>query len=261
MNYKSNEYQRMAQRFVYPIYTKDELGNFNFSSTMTYLKYKEIYFCVFAAHALNKNSNIKSIGYLGTDGVFTSFGDIEVFRNYKVFQEHDIVVCNSLPFELKNYFDLDNDNGQLNVNKILNWIGFPAKKAKEYHRTKSSVEYIKKDISRSDLDDGVPKLENAEYLWLKGKIVTNNDIQISASFENKKVTYQHEGYKENGYSPKGMSGGALFFFKGNNSNSVIDINKMFKFAGIGLEYNGKLIKGVSRKLMIKILDMYIENTL
>jgi hypothetical protein len=166
-----------------------------------------------------------------------------------------------LPFELKNYFDLDKDSGSLNVNKILNWIGFPAKKAKGYHKTKSSAEYIKKHISGSDLDDGIPKLQNAEYLWLKGKVVVNNDIKISASFDNTKVTYQYEGYKENGYSPKGMSGGALFFFKENNSNSVIDINKMFKFAGIGLEYNGKLIKGVSRNLMIKILDMYIENTL
>jgi hypothetical protein len=195
MKYKSNNFERMAQRFVYPIFI-GRLNNLQFSSTMTFMEYKGMYFCVFAAHALpNKDCRIESLGFLNTDGTFATFS--ESIKGYKVFKDYDIVVCNTLkPFELKNYFNIDDISSLLGFEKkIINWIGFSKKKAKNtYHKTQSTEEHIKKDLSV--LDDGVLKWENAEYLIVQAKKETDNDINISGKFDNKKVTYKHEGYKK-----------------------------------------------------------------
>ena len=257
--YRSDNFERMTQRFVNPIFVKDEMGNIRFSSTMTFVKYSREYFCIFAAHAIpNKDNNIDSMGYLSADGEFVYFN--EIIKSKKIFNNHDIVICNTFrPLHLKNYFDLDQKQSFIGIHKnLFSWVGFPAKKAKkQYHKTQSSKEHIIKDVSF--LDDGVAKWNNAEYLIITSKIESHNNIEISGYFENKKIDYKYSGFKEKGYSLKGMSGGA-FFFEPKDRVIDSDLNKKFQFAGIGLEYQGeKLIKGASRVLIINLLKEYIEN--
>jgi hypothetical protein len=60
-NYQSDNYGRQAQRFVIPLYIKDNLGTYHYSSTGTFIKYNEHHYIIFAAHALEKNIIINDI--------------------------------------------------------------------------------------------------------------------------------------------------------------------------------------------------------
>jgi hypothetical protein len=262
MAYNSDGFERMAQRFVNTVYFKDELGDIHFSSTCTFVRFRGEFFTIFAAHAIpNTNEDISLMGHLGTDGKFYSI--TEISKGHKVYKEHDLVICNTTgPLELKNYFDLDVKDSLIGFRKnIMTWIGFPKKKATEkYHRTKASDAHIKAELSM--LDDGVLKWNNARYLMVQSKIKVNNHAEIIGRFDTKNVQYKYEGPKDNAYSLKGMSGGAIFFEPNNRDLTDASSEQLFRFAGIGLEHRkNQDIKGASRKLVTGLLCDYIDSNL
>jgi hypothetical protein len=259
--YQANAYMRVAQRFIQPLFIKDGLGGYNFSSTVTLIKYRNEYFFVFAAHALSiGQESIDNIGFLLTDGSFLPMS--EVSKRHKIFHEHDIGICNAIAqADGKNYFDLDVQNSTTEFKtEGFGWIGFPKKKAKEqYHNTKASPEHIKKELS--ELDDGVLKWNNARFLCMGIDFKEINETEIIGHFEDKNVNYEIEGFKQQAYSLRGMSGGALFFGPEKINSDQPALSDLYKFSGIGLEHNvkGKTVKGASRELIMRLIDQLLDN--
>lgn len=254
--YEAREYYRQAQRFIYPLYKKNGLGGFSFSSTVTFVTYKKRFFCIFAAHALDDNEcTMEEIGMLATDGVFVPLS--ESCKSHKIYKNYDIVICTSeTPFEPRYYFDLEPYDSKTNFNKrVFGWIGFPQKKAqKTIHQSKASPEKIARHLSVSD--DGRPIWGHAKFLIIWVKIDTKSDQQITGRFENKNVDYEYEGFKSQGHSPRGMSGGALFH-PSEKLCAEPRHKDMFLFAGIGLEYDGSLIKGAPTELIVSLIEEHI----
>lgn len=250
----------MAQRHVHPLFIKDKLGGFDFSSTTTFIKRNNEYFCVFAAHALPLcEATLKNIGFLLTYGRFTSLG--EVSKDYTIDRDNDLVICRTTgPFEHKNYFDLDTKEITTDFkDEAVGWLGFPKKKAKQkYHRTKATTDHVVQDIST--FEDGRLKWTNANYLLIGMEVANITEREISAHFDDKKVDYEKEGYKEKAYSLKGMSGGALFHVSKNINSDTPLLSDFFKFAGIGLEHydSDKIIKGASANLVVNLIDKHLK---
>ena len=251
-----------AQRHVYPLFIKDELGGYDFSSTLTFVKRKNEFFCIFAAHAIPKNENtLNNIGCLKVDGEFISLEDIAKF--YKIYRSYDLVICcTKAPVDQKNYFDLDVEKSTTEFNEdAVAWVGFPKKKAKrKYHQTKASTEHVKQDVST--FEDGRLKWTNANYLLLGMLVINKSDVDIVAHFDDMNVTYEKEGFKEQAYSLKGMSGGALFHGPLKINTEKPMLSDFFKFAGIGLEHHAsdKIVKGASAGLIADLIDQYLHST-
>ncbi len=89
-SYQSDEYDRQAQRFVIPLYIKDNLENYQYSSTGTFVKYNEHYYMIFAAHALENTLDVNKIHTFSNDG--TLYQILEHSIGYKIFQNEDIVI-------------------------------------------------------------------------------------------------------------------------------------------------------------------------
>ncbi|WP_241075892.1 hypothetical protein [Achromobacter insuavis] len=257
-DYKANEYYRQAQRFIYPLYKREELGGYCFSSTATFATYNKKYFCIFAAHALDINeSTLDNIGFLAIDGTFISLS--ESCKSHKIYQDHDIVICVSeQPFEPRNHFNLSQQKSETEFNTdSFGWIGFPQKKAIQViHRSKASPDKIANHLSVAD--DGRLKWNHAKFLIIEAKIDFISDLLISGKFENKDVNYEYEGFRQQGYSPRGMSGGALFHGPKKLGADPKSLDDIFLFAGIGLEYDGSSIKGVPKDLIVSLIEKSIE---
>ncbi|MBE8715764.1 hypothetical protein [Cellvibrio polysaccharolyticus] len=253
-NYKARKFSRVAQRFVCPIYKKDGLGGFYFSSTITFVKYKSEFFCIFAAHALDKSEiGIENFGVFAIDGSFISLA--EITHTYKIYTEYDIVICNTIyKIEDKNYFDIEDIRPSKSFKENgFAWIGFPqAKAVKNIHKTKSTKPHIAQYVTH--LSDGTLKWENAKFLLLGSELYSKTSTDLIGKHDNENVTYEHEGYKHKGYSLRGMSGGAFFHVDREINFESPEIDSYF-FAGIGLEYNDrdKVIKGRSRSLILNLI--------
>lgn len=259
MNFPASTYEGQSQRFIQTLWIKDEIGGYKFSSTATFLKFRNNFFCIFAGHALPKNStSLNNIGFLNIHGEFVSLSEITYrFRSY---DNYDIVVCGLLGEESgKNYFDLSDDEVSSNFqNEMFNWIGFPYKKAtSSYHRTKVEAGKISQDIVQ--LDDGTPFWKNAKFLIMEAKFLGDDGIHITGYSPSKNVTYEIEGFKENAYSPKGMSGGALFQSPKKEFNLTQPLNELFYFVGMGIEYENDKIKGVSRNIILNLLEEFFTS--
>lgn len=252
--YKANEYYRQAQRYIYPLYKKGEFGGYIFSSTATFVTHKKQYFCIFAAHALEVNEKtLEKIGFLTTDGSFVSLA--EACKSHKIYENHDVVICAAdTPFESRNHFDLDPKPSDSEFNTTaFGWIGFPQKKAlKTIHPSKSTPDKIVGHLSIAD--DGQLMWNHANFLIIGAEIEEESAQQIVGKFENKDVAYEYEGFKQQGYSPRGMSGGALFHGPRKLCPEPKGLEDMFLFAGIGLEYDGSFIKGVPRDLILSLVE-------
>ncbi|MGJ3443081.1 hypothetical protein AAZU54_24175 [Pseudomonas sp. Je.1.5.c] len=257
--FRVDEFSLQAQRHIYPLYRKDGRGGYEFSSTMTFVKIKELYFCVFAAHALTlREDQLSEIGALKTDGSFMSLSDVSYF--YKICRERDLCICATNEFEYKNYFDLDHESTTEFVDDF-GWIGFPKKKAiQSIHSSKSSSEKIREYLSEGV--DGLKKWEHANFLLLGVEFESESEREVVGKHVNENVEYEHEGFKQKGYSLKGMSGGA--FFKGPKKihSDQPRLGDVFKFFGIGLEYkNGILVKGASRHSVQEMINEMLEASL
>lgn len=253
--FRVNEYGLVAQRHIYPLYTSDGRGGYEFSSTMTFVKYKERSFCVFSAHAISpREESINNIGVLTINGDFMPLSSVSI--SYKICRNLDLVACQTIaPFEHKNYFDLDVLESTTEFVDGFSWIGFPKKKATQtIHSSKASSE----QIQRSYLEDGVAglkKWKNAEFLLLDVEFKSETENEIMGVYVNKNVQYKNEGFKQQGYSLRGMSGGA--FFKGPKKINTDSprLSDIYNFVGIGLEYIGdQLVKGASRRAVQELLE-------
>ncbi|WP_107976660.1 hypothetical protein [Neisseria mucosa] len=273
--YRMGNYERIAQRFIIPIYFKDYDGFISPSSSATMIKYLHRYFLVFAAHAINyEEQKLKKIGCIRNDGEF-EYLITEHQDKYFIYEKEDIVIFEcSVPG--RNYFDLDNAKESIFMNKKLCWIGFPVKNSISLHKSKQNPEKIKNKYIAKDSINIIFK--NTSFYLLQAKnINSENDESIIGSYVNRNLSLQVAGFKPDGISLQGMSGGAMFFspcLPTDPKSSIDWLNKKFdindfeifkyhfyQFAGIGLSYKDELIKGISKNNLKRLIEDFIKNSL
>ena len=258
--FKVDNLSLIAQRHVFPVYRKDGRGGYEFSSTVTFLKYDDRYFCVFAAHALcESETELNNIGFLVPTCSFIPFSSIAI--NFKIDRLNDVVVFETIqPISNKNYFNLNlqiNNNGK--YTEYLYWIGFPSKKSvKAFDLSKVKAGAIEKYIEYDC--KGQTKFTNAKFLIIEFEFNFKDNKKITGTFCNKNVTYQIDGFKQNGYSLQGMSGGAIYRTSkmAKLDKSYNDIN--YYFEGIGIEFRKKQIIGVERNIIINNINTLISES-
>ncbi|MCB6147312.1 hypothetical protein LI313_02305 [Proteus mirabilis] len=254
--YQSDSYDRQSQRFVIPLYIKDEIGDYHFSSTGTFIIYNKSHYIVFAAHALERSDDINNIAMLGIDGLFIDLIDISL--GYRIFEDDDLVIvdCFNNIVDGKNYFLLKDKPSFIGFDKKhFAWTGFPQSwcKVKIIHRTKKP-ESIIKEIFVNNEDGNF--LKNARYFTILSKVKLFNKKEITGNYSIKNVDLKYKGPVNKGPNPQGMSGGAMYFF---SKGQVLkdNINSTFLFAGIGLSFQKDgTITGISRDRVIELLKQF-----
>lgn len=258
--YQSDSYDRQSQRFVIPLYIRDELGDYHYSSTGTFILYNQSHYVVFAAHALRNNDDIKNIHMLGSDGKFVDLVSISI--GYRIFVEDDLVLvdCFNKMVDGKNYFPLENDFSFIGFDKNhFSWTGFPQSwcKTKLIHRTKKSDSIANQTVVSNE--DGL-FFKNAQYFSISSKVRTFNQKEITGTYKPKNIDLKYKGPVSNGPSPEGMSGGAMYFF---SKGQVLknDLKSTFLLAGIGLSFKKDgSIAGISRHRMIELFKQFNEES-
>ena len=253
--YQSDSYDRQSQRFVLPLYIKDELGSYNFSSTGTLVKYKGSHYIIFAAHALDGGVDFERVFLFFADGTFHQIKEFAI--GHQIFKDDDIVVvdCFNKVLEQKNYFDIEKKSLNGFEKRFFAWTGFPISQSttKSVHKSKSP-EALKEKFVRTDESGNYFK--SAKYFTITSKICTNNRLEITGYYCRNNAILKYKGEVSMATHPKGMSGGAIYFFQKNNVLKD-DLDLSFRFAGIGIEYkNNKLIIGVARGRIIELLDAF-----
>ena len=258
-SYQSDNYDRQAQRFVIPLYIKDNLENYQYSSTGTFVKYNEHHYIIFAAHALEKDISVNDIYTFAVDGTLHQIQEHSI--GYQVFQEEDIVIVDHFnnAFEGKNYFNLNIKSLIGFDKKHFAWTGFPTSrtKAKTIHRTKSK-ETLEKEHIHSD--ENAIYFKNAKYFTILSRLINQNKNSIFGKYNRKDTNLKYQGNVSMAPHPRGMSGGAMYLFtKERKLKETLD--DTFRFAGIGLEYkNNKNIIGISRNKIIELIDIFNEES-
>jgi len=254
-DYKSDDYDRQTQRFVIPLYIKDELDNYEFSSTGTLVKYQEHHYILFAAHALDGNVEFDRVYTFGRDGQFHQIKGFAI--GHEIFKEQDVVIvdCFNQVMEDKNYFNLDKKSLIGFEKKAFAWTGFPFSQSnsKKVHRS-STQETLKNKFVYIDESGGY--FRNARYFTIISKIKSNNNIEITGKYDRKNVNLKYQGDVSTGPSPKGMSGGAIYYF---SKNQVLkgSLDNTFRFAGIGIEYKkDSTIIGVPSSKIIDLMEKF-----
>ncbi|ABE56547.1 hypothetical protein Sden_3271 [Shewanella denitrificans OS217] len=260
-SYQSGDYNRQSQRFVIPLYIKDALGNYQYSSTGTLVKYDGHHYIIFAAHASPNDDSLESIYTFGIDGDFSKIKDIAI--GHQFFVEDDIVIvdCFNKTYDGKNYFNLDLNALVGFEKRCFAWTGFPSSKSKskKVHNTKSK-ESLKKQYVHSDESGNYFK--NASYFTIVSKIKSNNKQQITGTYDRKNASLKYKGNVSMAPHPEGMSGGAMYFFS-KNQELKDSLDDTFRFAGIGIEYKkDNTIVGVPKIKIIQLIEQFnIENPL
>jgi hypothetical protein len=253
--YQSDSYDRQSQRFVIPLYIKDELDGYEFSSTGTLVRYRGHHFIIFAAHALGGRIEFESVYTFGSDGNFYQIMSFAI--GHQVFAKEDIVIvdCFNRVIEGKNYFNLDMKSMNGFDKKHFAWTGFPISKAKskKVHRSISPESLKTKYVYT---DENGSYFENARYFTIISKLLKSNNMEISGVYKRDNVDLKYQGNVSMGPHPKGMSGGAMYFFsKGQVLKSNLD--DTFRFAGIGLGYKkDNSIIGVSTHKIIDLIETF-----
>lgn len=254
-SYQSDEYDRQTQRFVIPLYIQDELGNYNYSSTGTLVKYNSCHYIIFAAHALTNNVNFEKVYTFLINGEFSKISDVAI-GGHQIFNNEDIVVVNCFnnAFEKKNYFNLNEKHLRGFEKNFFAWTGFPSSKVKSkiVHNTKSKEALAEKYVHS---DESGYYFKNAEYYTIISKLKQNNRIKITGKYNRENASLKYKGKVSIAPHPKGMSGGAIYFFlKGQKLKDNLD--DTFRFAGIGIEYNKSDIIGVPRDIIIDLITQF-----
>lgn len=243
--YQSDNYDRQSQRFVIPLYIKDELESYEYSSTGTLVRYKGHHFIIFAAHALGGGVPFESVYIFGTDGGFHQVKSFAI--GHQVFEKEDIVIvdCFNQAFENKNYFNIDIKIMNGFDKKHFAWTGFPVSKVKSKKVHKSNTQETLKN-KFVYVDESGNYFKAAKYFTIISKISSDNKIQISGGYDRKNANLKYQGDVSMGPHPQGMSGGAMYFFSKNQTLKA-SLDDTFRFAGIGIEYKkDNSIIGVSR---------------
>lgn len=258
-HYQSDDYERQAQRFVLPLFIKDELGNYKQSSTGTFVKYNEIHhYVIFAAHALDNGCDVNDVYFMTPDGTFIQL--VENAFGYKIFGEDDIVLVDFLnvSFSHKNYFNLNVIN-ECSVPDFFCWTGFPLSqsKAKEVHHTKKP-ESLKKSMVHKD--ESGHYFTKIKYLTVISPRISFDEKYLIGKYAERNVSFKYKGNVVNPPSLGGMSGGAMYFT--NAEYELKDnLDDTFIFAAIGIELKrDNSIIGVSRDRIIELIDSYNESS-
>lgn len=163
--------------------------------------------------------------------------------------------------------------GMANID-LLYIAGYPVKKSpKVIHKTINVKDLYKSKLTTQSMDGHEKERSSInQSLILISKFEEYNDKHIISYNDLLNAEYFYDGKKEKGYSPKGMSGGAIFYADKKEysySVSCYDIEKKeFKkqkeinlhFAGILIEHkHGKKLIGVNRDKIIFLLDKTILN--
>jgi hypothetical protein len=256
--YQSDDYGRQSQRFVIPLYLKDELGNYEFSSTATLVKYQEHHYILFAAHALCGGANFDDVHTFGADGQFHKIMNFAI--DHQIFKDEDIAIvdCFNRPIEGKNYFDISKKSLIGFEKKAFAWTGFPVSQSssKKIHRNKTQESLKNKYIYD---DDNESYFTNARYFTIISKLQTNNKIEITGKYDRKNANLKYKGVVSTGPHPKGMSGGAMYYFA---KNRVLkeNLDDTFRFAGIGIGYKkDNTIVGVPSIKIIELIEIFCKN--
>lgn len=253
--YKSDDYDRQSQRFVIPLYVKDELGNYKFSSTGTLVKHNGHHYILFAAHALDRGVEFDGVHVFGTDGKFHQIKSFAI--GYQVFKEQDIAIvdCFNRAIENKNYFDLGKKSLIGFEKRAFSWTGFPASQAnsRTIHRSKTQDALRNKYVY---LDEDGGYFTNARYFTITSKIKTNNNIEITGKYDRKNANLKYRGDVSMAPHPEGMSGGAMYYF---SKNQILksSLDDTFRFAGIGIECKkDNTIVGVPAAKIIELIEKF-----
>lgn len=260
-------YERVAQRFVLPIYIKAMQTNdsIEFISTATLIEFNSRKFMIIPAHAVNSSVElIKNLGVINGNGEFNYL--INHATKHKMYNEFDVII-----FEIyidRYYFNLNSVSNELPKLAELCWIGFPKKEATSFHKTKQEPSKIKDSFV--DRDNINLIFKNASFRLIKTMTDINDDgTHIFGKYTNRNVFFKKAGFKQNGGSLSGMSGGAMFFCQTNKltGNETLDEltsqkDSFYQFAGIGLLFSDKkeIIQGLSQnKLKELLIDEYWIN--
>ena len=254
-NYQSDDYDRHAQRHVIPLYIKDSLGNYEFSSTGTLAKHDGHHYILFAAHALNGSTSIDNIYLFMTDGSFYNICENAI--GHQIFEQEDIVIVDhfNTAFEGKNYFNLNLSSLIGFDKKHFAWIGFPVSqsKSKKIHNSKSPESLVQQYVE--DGESG-RYFKNAKYYSIRSRIVTNNNAEITGKYIRKNANLKYAGPVSTAPHPAGMSGGAMYFFA-KEQKLKASIDDTFRFAGIGIKYRkDNTIIGVPKLKIMELLQRF-----
>lgn len=253
--YQSDSYDQQSQRYVIPLYIKDELDNYEFSSTGTLVIYKGHHYILFAAHALDGNVEFNRVYTFGVDGQFYQIKSFAI--GHQIFKEIDIVVvdCFNQAFDRKNYFNLDIKSLEGFEERAFAWTGFPISQStsKKVHKSNKQDTLIDKYVY---IDENGNYFKNARYFTIISMFIKNNNIEITGKYERKNANLKYQGDVSIGPHPLGMSGGAMYYFA---KNQVLQssLDETFRFAGIGIEYKkDNTIVGVPSFKIIELLETF-----
>lgn len=253
------------QRSIKPVFVKDALGNFSANSTATFVEYKKLKFIAFAGHACVENDgSTNQLAMLPNNGEF-QFVDME---NVVLFKDLDLALWHVDPGEgnaFVNFIDLNNIKEKSEKFTfepgLMSWIGFRSKTVTDFHGSKIHTARQYFDHSFTP-----PKAMCAEYTNLGGQFTTDpikdhTDTKVAFHYDGKNATFLKAGHKPQAPTPKGMSGGALFFLSGNYTNTednkILDVSDHL-FAGLGLEWYGKkYIIGTNSRAIIAAIELVI----
>lgn len=270
--YNASEYLRQAQRYIIPLYKKDELGHYNFSSTGTFVMYNGQYFLIGALHALDKrDENIENLYYFDTgSGNYNQI--IHEATGFKKFdKKYDIFIIDffNRKWDSKNYFNLNKSNHDLNnfVPNAFYWLGFPQtwQDVKKKKKNFNPAEMLDKYVHHSD--DTTYSSANKFFAYPSFCTESDKENFLCGISPLGQHDLEYGGKK---HIPKleGMSGGCFFvptkshtLVKFNNHD--VDLDNSYIFLGIGLEFykeprdQGK-VYGLSRMVIQKLLQEYLD---
>lgn len=262
---KMTEYEK----YILPFYTKDILGNYIFSGTLTLVSYKKQLFFLTAGHCINDNYDYKRYGlYLITKNGEMNFSNyIQYF--YRSNKLDLIIILVNLCIRDHSYIMLEAKPSE-QLKKVDNffWAGFPQKKTEKTQINKNTnIQDLFRSYYKTQPHDRHQKLRSSLNQSL-GALIKFNKYEgyyIKGLHDLKNVSYYYDGFKDKGYSFKGMSGGCFFNFDNDkfsssleyydicHNNPIFFINiTNFNFLGIGIEHKkGKDIIGICKNAIIE----------
>lgn len=224
------KYRRQVQRFVRPLWIKDDVGGYKPSSTASFIKYGGGYFALCAQHAV-EGIELHQIGLLENGEGRSKFSSlVSISYDYKIYKDDDIAIFHLKEDALGKYtgesfFDIEEEYVP-STYECLAWIGYPSKRGRHYKEDRIRDDIV---IGRKHRlqDDGVPLYNDAKYMIFLGAFLGYAGNILKLFIPNSKINFCKEGDKSNAPSLKGMSGGAVYQFSGGK----------YYFIGMGIEYD------------------------
>lgn len=258
-----------CENYVLPFYIKKDSGDLFFAGTLTLISYKERPYFITASHCIHDSYDYKKNGVflIGKDG---DINISEYINDLYRYSEYDILIMDVKFIILDHEYIVIDE--RLGVNSNIDWlyiVGYPVKKSpKVIHKTKNVKDLYKSKLTTQSMDGHEKERSSInQSLILHSKFEEYNDKYIISYNDLLNIEYFYDGKKTKGYSPKGMSGGPIFYAdKKEYSYSVSSYDKKKKkfqkkkeinlhFAGILIKYeNEKKLIGVSKDKIISLLD-------